>query len=107
MKRYVRATTTDDMLDAFEGKLQELTGCDNIEGGTDVTDKTVAINDNDYHVMYKDEGGGFGLPGAIYSFGEFKEMWNAGYDDDYVMQEYDSFDDWWKVTLSDFLVRED
>ena len=106
-KSITAATSTEDMLDAFQERLAELS----VGGSTEVTaatdEKAVEIKDSDYDNRYEDVEGGFGEAGAVYSLGEIKEYWNKSHDGDPVLAEYDSYEDWWKDTRDNFLKETD
>lgn len=49
-------------------------------------------------VLYVDDGGVLGEPGAQYTYDELEEIYLDNHEDDPVMEEYDSFDYWFKDT---------
>ena len=49
-------------------------------------------------VLYVDDGGMLGEPGAQYNYDELYAMFVDNWDDDPVMEDYDSFDAWFKDT---------
>lgn len=102
-RKVIRASkSVDEMLDAFESKLSEF----GIDACTDVTGSTeVDVNENDYSEEYRDVGGGFGEPNQIYSVAEMKTYWNENHSGDPVLEEYSSFEDWFKDTKENFLER--
>lgn len=78
-----------EMLNAFEDKLEEVGGSTQVQAA--------------YDPEYKDVGGGFGEPGAVYKYSEIKQYWDEDHDSDPVLQEYDSFEDWWNDTRENYL----
>lgn len=58
----------------------------------------VKISANDYDTLYTDISGVFGEPGVTISLGEMKEYWNEEKDNDPVLSDYDSYDEWWADT---------
>lgn len=58
----------------------------------------VKINASDYDTLYTDIEGVFGERGVTISLGEMKEYWNEERDNDQVLSEYDSYDEWWADT---------
>ena len=110
-----------DMIEAFQDKLAEfevesttdLACKSNVQCEEDISckqeyikgDKSVEIRPEDNDLFFKDEGGGFGETNAVYSLAEIKEMWNNDYEDDPVVGAYASFDDWWKDTYNNYLVK--
>lgn len=103
----IKAATTADMLDAFEGKLADFgiqsktnISCDD---NSDSFDRSVQIDSDDYQYSYKDVEGGFGEPGEIYSLAEIKDFWNRENMNDPVLVDYPSYELWWNDTLSNFL----
>lgn len=59
----------------------------------------VKINDNDYNTLYTDIEGVFGEPGVTVSLGEMKEYWNEEKDNDPVLSDYSSYDEWFEDTI--------
>jgi len=86
-----------------------------VEASTDDDDwrarqeeRAVEIDDYDYDLDYEDVGGGGfeevskdGSP--ILSLGEIKEYWNKNNINDPVLENYDTFEDWWSDTSSNYL----
>lgn len=101
--------STGDMLNAFEAKLAEF----GIESSTQIEateypaflDGQVDVYGEDYHEKYEDVGGGFGEPGEIYSLADIKAYWNTEKDNDPVLEEYSSFDAWFRDTRANFLAE--
>ena len=122
-RRTIKASkSTSDMLEAFESKLQELTGNGveaSIEAGchTDVesawkdpemteifgNERAVEIYEEDYNDKYEDVGDGFGEPGTILTLAEIKDYWNQNNMGDPSLESYRTFDEWWADTRSNFL----
>ena len=108
MKRYVKAgrivtspatTSTDEMLEAFEDKLAELKGCNDVSARTEVDDdKKVVIYGEDDYERYEDADGIFGERGEVYSFKDIKEYWNNNHDSDPSLEAFGTFEDWWSET---------
>ena len=101
----VNSATIDDMIDAFETRLDELI----VDSKTDVAcakdvtcDRNVEIYEEDYHDWYEDVEGKFGPRGRKYNLGKIKEMWNSN-----DSCEFDSFDDYWSNTKDNFLIEAD
>lgn len=67
-----------DMLNAFRDALRQDT---QVESST-----------------YIDTDGVFNEPGSKISYEEIRDYWDNNYDDDPSLQEYDSFENWWKDT---------
>lgn len=66
---------------------------ESLNGGTDMNkDKT-----------YIDLHGGFGEPGEKITFAEIKKYWDDNFDTDPCLQEYGSFEDWFKETKQNYL----
>ena len=101
----IKAATSADMIDAFESRIAELS----VRSKTDVTcsdeseTRKVDIYEYDYDVDYKDVGGGFGEPGAVYSLAEIKEFWNNENTNDPILSDYPTYDSWFKDTSDNFL----
>ena len=90
------------MINDFEMRLDELnvTTSTNVQA-TDYPDwlgKEVDVKEEDYWEDYKDVGGGFGEVGEIWRLADIKSYWNEEHDNDPELQQYNSFDDWWKDT---------
>jgi len=79
--------------------------CDSIMSASDsLSDRKVEITEDDKDVVYQDEGGGFGGTGnEILTLAEIKTYWNENNEDDPVLAEYDSFNEWFGDTVSNFL----
>lgn len=56
---------------------------------------------------YIDAHGGFGEPGAKITFTEIKKYWDDNSDTDPILQDYDSFEDWFKETKQNYLTEID
>lgn len=52
---------------------------------------------------YIDVHGGFGEPGEKITFKDIKKYWDDNFDTDPCLQEYDSFEDWFKETKQNYL----
>lgn len=66
---------------------------ESLNGGTEMNkDKT-----------YIDVHGGFGEPGEKITFAEIKKYWDNNFDTDPCLQEYDSFEDWFKETKQNYI----
>lgn len=92
--------SADEMLQAFEGKLNELdisSGC-HVEGAIN-SEREVYIDDLDYNEYYTDTHGEFGEPGGVVSCGELKNYWNQNNEVDPLLASYLDFEDWWADTL--------
>jgi len=100
-----KATTTSDMLNAFEDKLAELevTSSTKVQCSDEACDVCVEIFPEDYEEEYTDVGGGFGEVGEIITLGEAKEYWNNNHDGDPCLEYYSSFEDWWNDTVTNYL----
>lgn len=81
MKR-ILAATLQDMIDAFEMKI------DALDGGYGTVETAT----------YIDVDGGFGEPGAKYTDEDIRQYWDEAHDSDPVLMEYASFEDWWEDT---------
>ncbi len=81
MKRIIKCASLNDMIDAFKDRIDEL------EGDRYLTSAT-----------YIDTDGGFGEVGAKYTFEEIRDYWDKEHDNDPVLNEYKSFDEWWNDT---------
>lgn len=83
MYRIIKAATLEDMIDAFENRIDQLdaSACDKITSTT-----------------WIDVDGAFGEKGAKYTDQEIREYWDEDHDDDPTMMEYSSFEDWWEDT---------
>ncbi len=81
------SASADEMLNAFESKLQQLAGND-IETSTDVTCN-----------QYIDTDGMFGEPGAVITDEFMQQYWDDEYENDPSLQEYGSFEEWKADTL--------
>jgi len=83
MKRIIKAATLEDMIDAFENRINELdaSACDKITSTT-----------------WIDVDGGFGEVGAKYTDEEIRDYWDKEQDNDPVLKEYKSFEEWWADT---------
>lgn len=70
-------------------------------------DRAVEIFEEDYHDKYKDVGGGFSgtTDSDVYTLGEIKEYWNKANIGDPILEEFSSFDDWWRETRNNYLVE--
>lgn len=101
--------TTAEMLDAFEnalsGKNIQSATCVNSTEYPAFLGKEVNVYSEDYNDYYKDIGGGFGEPGAIYRLADIKAYWNEDHDSDPSLEAFDSFDSWWADTRDNFLVE--
>ncbi len=125
-RKVIKASkSTTDMLEAFEAKLAEFgveasiqAGCDSdIESCSDIesswkdpemteifgNERAVEIYESDYDVKYQDVGGGFDEPGSILTLAEIKEYWNNNNMGDPSLESYNSFEDWWNDTRSNYL----
>lgn len=117
-RKLIKASkSTADLLEAFEDRLADfgVEACDNVEASTNDEDwrarqeeRAVEIDDYDYELDYEDVGGGGfeevskdGSP--ILSLGEIKEYWNKNNINDPVLENYDTFEDWWSDTRSNYL----
>lgn len=89
------------ILDALplEELSEDVTSCTAVQASS----KAVSIPDHATDTYYKDVGGGFGEIDAIYSLEDIMIMWNSECDSDPCMEEYDSFNDWWKDTRTNFV----
>ena len=90
-RAFVKAATTDQMLDAFESKLSDMKSND-IESDTNVeASAQLQLFDDDGYAMYEDTNGQYtGVPGSNVSLAELKNYWNDFYDTDPVLnEEYD------------------
>ena len=85
-RSFVKASTADQMLDAFESKLDELEGRD-VESASDVTCGE-----------YIDVDGMFGQEGAVITDREAQKYWDEAKDSDPVLSEYPDFKSWWADT---------
>ena len=56
---------------------------------------------------YTDVHGGFGEPGEKINFKDIKKYWDDNFDTDPCLQEYDSFEDWFKETKQNYLTDAD
>ncbi len=56
---------------------------------------------------YIDAHGGFGEPGEKITFTEIKKYWDDNSDTDPILQDYDSFEDWFKETKQNYLTEID
>ena len=56
---------------------------------------------------YIDAHGGFGEPGEKITFTEIKKYWDDNSDTDPILQDYDSFEDWFKETEQNYLTEID
>lgn len=105
--RAIKAATANDMIDAFEERIAELS----VQTSTSISCSTdslsVEINDSDYEYRYEDVEGGFGDPGKIYTLAEIKDYWNRENQNDPVLQEYSDYQTWWNDTLNNFLKEVD
>ena len=79
--------TAEQMLQAFENKINEL-------GGTSIEESTSVEA-----ARYIDTQGVFGEPGSSVTEEELREYWDNEKDNDPVLQEYDSCDTWVRETL--------
>ena len=101
----IKAATSEDMIDAFESRIAELS----VRSKTDVTcsddsdNRLVEISDDDYEIKYRDVEGGFGEPGAVYTLAEIKEFWNNENKNDPILVDYSSYDSWFQDTSDNFL----
>lgn len=113
-KRAIKASTADEMIDAFEERIAELS----VQSSTDVSctsdeidakekARQVKINNSDYSAKYKDVEGGFGEENAVYTLAEIKEFWNRENMGDPVLEGYDDYESWWNDTLNNFLKEVD
>lgn len=107
-KQSIKAATADEMIDAFEERIAELS----VETKTDVScsddidrekERSVEILDSDNNIYYIDVEGGFGEPNAKYSLAEIKDYWNRENIGDPILEGYDNYEDWWIDTLNNFL----
>lgn len=62
--------------------------------------ETTEINEDK---TYIDTHGGFGEPGEKITFKDIKKYWDNNFDTDPCLQEYDSFEDWFKETKQNYL----
>lgn len=123
--------STAEMLDAFEDKLAEfgiesstkvcsdeeteydIESCDAIMSSTGdpemdkimSKEREVEIYDEDYRDFYTDSAGGFGVDGVNYSLADMKNYWNQNSLGDPSLAYYNSFEDWWNDTRSNFLTK--
>lgn len=104
----VKATTTADMLAAFEDKLAEfgVQSSTDIRCSEDETDLSVEIFDGDDEIFYQDIDGAFGIPGDYYTLADIKEYWNDEYRSDYSLSEFGSFEAWWEETCGNYTMKE-
>ena len=111
-KRSITASkSTDEMLQAFEAKLDEFgiqsKTCVNSDTDLDdpdsPDDRLVEIYEKDAFDEYRDDGGGFGEPGQVYTMKDIKEIWNSENMNDPSLRCYDYFEDWWYDTRSNYL----
>ena len=103
--KIVASKSTDEMLQAFEDKLEEFgiqsKTCVNSETDIAASDnKSVEIYEGDVWAEYVDDNGEFGEPGATYNMRDIKEYWNNENMSDPVLEGYASFDEWWADTSS-------
>jgi len=79
-----------DMLGAFENKLDEIGGSTKVQAG--------------YDPLYEDLGGGFTEPGGRIRYSEIKDYWDRENQNDPVLREYNGdFDTWWDDTRMNYL----
>jgi len=84
MLRVIKAATLEDMIDAFENKIDDLSAT----ASTDIKSTT-----------WIDVDGNFGGErGAKYTDQEIRDYWDQEHDSDPVLQEYSSFEEWWEDT---------
>lgn len=84
MYRIIKAATLEEMIDAFESRIDQLdaSACSRITSTT-----------------WIDVDGAFGGErGAKYTDEEIREYWDEEHDSDPVLQEYSSFEEWWADT---------
>lgn len=100
--------STDDMLAAFENKLAEMqvSSSKKVECATDSNSLSVAINDGDDSIFYKDVDGAFGDEGEFYALADIKKYWNDECYNDESLEEFGSFDAWWAATCEDYTMQE-
>lgn len=65
----------------------------------------VDVYGEDYNEKYEDVEGVFGEPGDIYSLADIKAYWNEEREDDPVLQDFRTFDDWFRNTKDNFLTE--
>ena len=103
-----KVVSTDEMLAAFEAKLDEMkvNSSKKVTCSDDTSFREVSIDADDYDECYIDEASAFGPEiGAIYSLGEIKEYLNENSEDEPILDEYASFDDWFEDTYKNYLSR--
>ena len=81
-----RSNNPYDLIDALETKYMELTG---------QTGFTINSSEAVTSARYIDTNGGLGLPGETYTKNELKRYWYENRIADPILNEYDSFEDWW------------
>ena len=102
-----KASSTSDMLNAFEAKLAEMSvdSCSDIKGSEDLHSEEVPIEEADYHDMWQDVGGGFGDPGEFYSLADIKGYWNDQREYDPCVNIYNTFEAWWEDTKHNYMKK--
>ena len=88
----VKASHIVGSFDASE--IEECYACDNLISGSE----EVHIDDDDANVEYLDVDGGLGQPGEVYTLEELKDYWNNNRYSDPILEEYESFTEWFMDT---------
>ena len=83
----------------------EASECTKVTGASEYHSGEVEIFGEDYNDRYEDVGGGFGEPGKVISVADMKQYWNENRDDDPVLSEFRSFEEWFENTRDNFLVE--
>ena len=87
-RQFVKASSTIQMLYAFEAKLAEMEGTD-VESATDVrcTADLQLLHEDGYDNYIDTDGSYTGVPGSSVSLFELKNYWNDFYNDDPLLNE--------------------
>lgn len=97
----------DSMEEDVQYIIKAITGTEDVESVTSATrveasegdDKSVVIPEYAKHEFYRDYQGGFGGDANdVYSLEDLMIMWNSEHNNDPVMEQYSSFEDWWADT---------
>ena len=88
LSRRMKSDNTEQMLDAFQNRIEQLGGDVNVTSSTSIACTT-----------YVDEQGVLGEVGATYTDHDLMEIWESEHEGDPSMMEYDSYDDWYDDTI--------
>lgn len=73
---------------------------------TDALLDDVEVFDYDDEIFYLDADGAFGEPDEYITLGDIKRYWNDESENDPVLLEFESFDDWWTDTQQNYRMEE-